>query len=85
MISAEDATTCVVGILSAFLVSRCQRGRECRICFRVSLFLFRWTFVRVALVGWFAFVFVCVLETIIWCKTYALKLILLSLMLISSL
>ena len=29
---AMQATTCVIGALSAFLVSRCQRGRECRIC-----------------------------------------------------
>ena len=45
MIYSAWATTYVVGVLSAFLVSRCQRGRECRdlrvvyVVFRVSVCL----------------------------------------------
>ena len=39
VITTVRATTCVLGVLSAFLVSRCQRGREFRdLCFVSSVF-----------------------------------------------
>jgi len=58
VISTEDATPCVVGVLSAFWCLDAKGGESVGFASRVSLFLSRWTFVHVAFVCWFAFVFV---------------------------
>ena len=75
MIILVGATTCVLGVLSAFLVSRCQRGRECRDlhCVVLGARLFALSFgPRLCL---FALVwFVLSRPFHIWCKTYALYL-----------
>ena len=78
MTFAAGATTYVVGVLSALLVSRCQRGESVGFAF-VRVFAFVSLELHLCCFG-----LDCACETcysIIWCKTYALKLNLLSIML----
>ena len=56
---ASDYSTCVVGVLSAFLAPRCQRGRVCRICEPCVVFV-SFAFVPLNLV---CFGLVCACET----------------------
>ena len=57
MIFSAWATICVLGVLSAFLVSRCQRGIECRI-FASFVVVFR-SFALLSF-SWTSFALVCV-------------------------